>query len=290
MENQKFQMTGVLQRRNPVGTALPLMFDSPHSGNTYPTDFAHDCPRENIRWGEDAFIDELYETAPARGAWLLAAEFPRTYIDPNRGLEDLDPDMIDGSWPGDIRDNPKRDQGIGLVWRNAGAGVAFYQRKLSIEEVQARIDGYWQPYHAQMAEIAGEIQQRWGRRWHINCHSMPSPAFGKTLERDDMPKAEVVLGDREGGTCDGAFVEVVREAFEAEGLDVSVNEKFKGVELVRKFGDPANGCHSLQVELGRALYMDERRIEKNDGFKALHASVTRVIGKVADYVSAEIGA
>jgi N-formylglutamate deformylase len=287
MDNVDNHMPGVLTRRNPSGQALPLMFDSPHSGRIYPTDFNHDCPREKILWGEDSFIDELYGAAPIHGAWLLAAEFPRTYIDPNRALEDMDPTMVDGNWPGEVRDNPKSAEGIGLIWRNAGAGIAFYERKLTLVEAQARIDNYWRHYQNQMSDIAETISDRWGKRWHINCHSMYSNAFAETLGKANVPEEDIILGDRDGSTCSAEFTTLVAEAFQAEGLRVAVNKKFKGVELVRKWGDPANDCHSLQIEIDRRLYMDEWRIEKNAGFDAMQQSVTRVIGKIADYVKSQ---
>ena len=287
MADPDTHIPGVLALHEPRGDALPLMFDSPHSGNLYPDDFAHDCPRDKIRWGEDAFIDEVYAEAPDHGAWLLAAEFPRTYIDPNRALEDMDPGMVDGPWPGDVHDNPKSAEGIGLIWANAGAGVAFYDSKLAVDHVQARIENYWRPYHRHLEQVAETILARWGRRWHINCHSMYSEAFAETLERRDVPAEDIVLGSRDGTCCGPEFVAVIGDAFRAEGLSVAVNKTFKGVELVRKLGDPAAGCHSLQIEIDRRLYMDEWAIEKNSGFDELHAAVSRVVAAAAAYVRSE---
>lgn len=282
-------LPGVLKRFAPTGAAIPLMFDSPHSGNVYPADFNHDCPRDKIRWGQDSFVDELYAAAPTNGAWLLAAEFPRTYIDPNRALEDMDPALVAGDWPLPVRDNPKSVEGIGLIWQNGGGGVEIYAHKLGVDEVQARIDGYWRPYHAAMAEIAGDIYKRWGRRWHINCHSMYSAEFAAALGKANVPGEDIVLGNRDGETCDAAFVDVVAGAFRTEGLSVAVNERFKGVELVRAYGDPGAGCHSLQIEIDRRLYMDERRIEKSSGFADLQNAMDRVIATIAGYVRNETG-
>ena len=288
MREPDHHIDGVLRRFDPAGPALPLMFDSPHCGIRYPGDFGHDCPLDKILWGQDSFIDEIYAAAPEAGAWLVCADFPRTYIDANRALTDIDPTMLDGPWPGDVIANPKADQGIGLIWKNAGAGVDIYRRKLSVAEAENRIDGYWRPYHDELMAVAELIRARWGKRWHINCHSMFSPAFAATLGRDQVPAADVVLGDREGTTCDAGFVDVTKRAFEAEGLSVSVNERFKGVELVRKFGDPKAGCHSLQIELSRRLYMDEHRTRKSAGFDDLQGAVTRVIGTLARYVNDEV--
>lgn len=274
----------VLRRRAPVGRALPLMFDSPHSGVLYPKDFRHDCPRDKIRWAEDSFIDEIYGAAPAHGAWLLAAEFPRTYIDPNRGVEDMDPALVDGAWPHTVRDNPKAGEGIGLIWQNGGGGVEIYERKLTLAEVEGRIARYWKPYHDELGAIADGIAARWGRRWHVNCHSFYSTTFGTELRKANIPEEDVILGNRDGETCDAAFVDVVATAFRDDGLSVAVNKRFKGAEIIAKLGDPANRCHSLQIELGKGLYMDERRMVKSGDFPALRKTVNRVVGRIAEYV------
>jgi N-formylglutamate deformylase len=275
---------GVLTLSAPEGEALPLMFDSPHNGTAYPDDFNHDCPRAAIRWGEDSFIDEIYEAAPRHGAWLLAAGFPRTYIDPNRGLEALDPALIEGTWPHPTEVTPKTADGIGLIWQNGGAGVKIYDRLLSVAEVEHRIDACWRPYHAALTETIAGIMARHGQCWHVNCHSMFSVGFGTELGKKDIPVEDVVLGNIDGRTCGTEFTEVVAEAFRGQGLSVAVNKRFKGGEIVRKIGDPAAGCHSLQIELDRGLYMDERRMVKSADFAKLQGVVTAVIGRIADYV------
>ena len=280
-------LPGVLTLSAPDGAALPLMFDSPHSGIEYPADFTHDCPRAAIRWGEDSFIDEIYTAAPAHGAWLLAAHFPRTYIDPNRGLEAMDPSLVAGTWPHPVEINPKTADGIGLIWQNGGAGVHLYDHKLSIEDVEHRIDSYWRPYHEALIGTIAGLRAGHGRCWHVNCHSMFSVEFGTELGKKNIPDEDVVLGNLDGRTCSAEFTELVADAFRAGGLSVAVNKRFKGGEIVRKVGDPAGHCHSLQIELDRGLYMDERRMEKSADFAALQGVVTGVIARVAEYVAAE---
>ncbi|MEK9724341.1 MAG: N-formylglutamate amidohydrolase [Rhodospirillaceae bacterium] len=279
---------GVLRRFDPVGDALPLMLDSPHSGDVYPDDFGHACPRERILWGEDAFVDDLFDHAPGHGAWLLAAEFPRTYIDANRALKDLDPEMIAGGWPDPLEAGEKTARGIGLIWKRADDENLFYDRLLTQDEVRRRIDAYWQPYQDQMDHMAGTIIARWGRRWHVNCHSMYSPEFGAQLNRPYFPSTDIILGDRDGTTSGPEFTNVFAEALRDEGLSVAINDQFKGVELVRRYGDPADGCHSVQIEIDRGLYMDEWTITKKPDFGDLRAALDRVVGKLAAYVAAQL--
>jgi N-formylglutamate deformylase len=153
-----------------------LVLDSPHSGSHYPLDFRHACSRQALHVEEDTQIDHLWRPAIALGATLVAARFPRTYIDANRALEDLDPEMIDEHWPDPLVFGSKVRLGKGLVWRTLDSGAAVYDRLLSIDEVRHRIDNYWRPYHAVVAEAIDAAHSRHGRVLHLNCHSMPSVA------------------------------------------------------------------------------------------------------------------
>ena len=288
MSEPALHVPGVLKRFDPEGEPLPLMLDSPHSGNIYPDDFGHACPRERILWGEDAFVDELFDAAPAHGAWFLACQFPRTYIDPNRALVDLDATMIDGGWPDPVDVTEKTERGIGLIWKRADDVHEFYDRLLSRDEVRNRIETYWRPYQDQMDHMADTIRARWGRRWHVNCHSMYSPAYAAGLNNPYMPSTDIILGDRDGTTSGAAFTDAFAGFLREEGLSVAINDQFKGVELVRRYGNPAHDCHSVQIEIDRGLYMDEWKIIKKPGFRALRDSLARVVGKLAEYVRGQL--
>ena len=279
-----FKITNVLRRFDPLVEAIPLVLDSPHSGNDYPQEFNHILAQEQIRWGEDAFVDELFSNAPQYGAWLMAALFPRSFIDPNRDVIDLDATMIDGDWPDPVNMTEKTSKGIGLIWRRARPGLEFYDRKLTVAEVRHRIDTYWQPYHNEITQLIENAVQRWGKVWHINCHSMPSAAICKELGLDICPNTDIVLGNRDGTTANPEFTEALAAIMRAEGLSVAINDQLKGVELVRKFGAPDQGRNSIQIEINRGLYMDEYKISKSNNFAALQKTLDRVIGTISVYV------
>ena len=139
-----------------------------------------------------------------------------------------------------------------------------------------------------MDHMADTIRERWGRRWHVNCHSMYSPAYAAGLDNPYMPSTDIILGDRDGATSAIEFTNLFAEFLIDEGLSVAINDQFKGVELVRRYGDPVRNCHSVQVEIDRGLYMDEWNITRKPGFSALHESLNRVVGKLADYVSSQL--
>lgn len=262
---------------------VPLVFDSPHSGTQYPADFDSVVPHLTLRRAEDTHVEALYAAAPAHGAVLIAAEFPRSYIDTNRSLLDIDAALLDAPWPGPINASNKTEKGIGLVWRLLDTGEPIYRRKLSIAEVQHRIARYYAPYHKAVRDALNAAHKHYGAVWHINCHSMPAMSSLISDEGPGVARADFVLGDRDGTTCDPAFTTFVALTLRGMGYDVRVNDPYKGVELVRAFSDPAAHRHSLQIEINRKLYMNEETRERNAGFDALQANITRLIAAVARY-------
>jgi N-formylglutamate deformylase len=272
---------GVFLSRGPIGPALPLVLDSPHSGRDYPEDFGHAVPLALLRRAEDAFVDELIEGAPSHGATVLTALFPRAYIDPNRHEHEVDPAMLGEPWPHPIVTSEKADMGLGLVRRFIKGNVDIYDRPLGVDELLARIEGFHRPYVTELARLLDGAHAAHGAAWHVNCHSMRS-AGRKRGQR--IPRADIVLGDRGGASCDAGFTAFVAEAARELGYRVAINDPFKGAELVARFGRPHEARHSLQIEINRGLYMDEDRIEKRTDFAAFKHDMDHLIGAVADYV------
>jgi N-formylglutamate deformylase len=273
---------GVLFRRDPVAPEVPLVFDSPHSGTEYPEDFDHACAREMLRVAEDAWVDELYGPAPEYGATLIGALFPRSYLDTNRDAADIDEALLDAPWPGELRPTEKTRLGQGLVRRLARPGLPVYDRKLSVAEMQHRLAKYYEPYHAELQQTVDRLRRKFGVVWHVNCHSMP--ARGNEMSSDPgAERADFVLGDRDGTTCAPEFTDFVRRVLVGCGYAVKLNEPYKGVELVRRHGRPAENRHSLQIEVNRRLYMDEKRLEKNDHFATLAGDIRHLIEALASF-------
>jgi N-formylglutamate deformylase len=273
---------GVLRRDDPTGDIVPLVFDSPHSGVTYPDDFNHAAPFAVLRTAEDTWVDELYAAAPGCGATMLAAEFPRSYIDVNRDLGDLDPLLLDEAWPGKLNPGEKTKLGIGLIRRLARPGIPVYDRKLSVAEIKARIDAYYGPYHEALAAILDARHARFGAVFHVDCHSMASKGSEMTPD-GAVPRADFVIGDRDGTSCSRDFTDIVVTKLRAHGHDVRVNDPYKGVEILRRHGRPSEARHSLQIEINRNLYMDEVTREKSVGFAKLQAQIGDLIRTLADF-------
>jgi len=280
-------MSAPFVRHDPEGAAIALVLDSPHSGEWYPDDFDHAPPRALVRQAEDTHVARLWRAAPTLGATLIEARFPRAYIDANRSLADIDPDLLADPWPVPLSPSRKTQQGIGLVWRLARGGVPMYSRKLASSEVRERVDRYWRPYHAALTTTLDARHGEFGGVWHLNCHSMP--AVGDVLSDDPgHERADFVLGDRDGTTCEPEFTQCIAASVREMGYSVALNDPYKGVELVRKHGRPAENRHSLQIELKRTLYMDEQTLEPNAGYARLERDLARLLATLANYLRSRV--
>lgn len=289
--NSPGSMTGsatagpVMVARALPGARLPIVCDSPHSGTVYPEDFDASVPLALLRRGEDTHVEALWADAPRHGATLIAATFPRTYIDPNRSLTDLDPAMLSAPWPGEaLAPGPKSKLGFGLVWSRLSAERPIYERALSPAEVQGRIDRCWRPYHAALQAAIDEAVHTHGCVWHLNLHSMPNDAYERLGIASDHPLADFVLGDRDGSTCEPGFVQLVAETLRGFGYTVAINDPYKGVELIGRIGQPRLHRHSLQIEIRRPLYMDEASRERNAGFEPMRAHLSALMERIAAHV------
>jgi N-formylglutamate deformylase len=242
--------------------STPLVLDSPHSGTSYPQDFGSACDLATLRRAEDTHVEKLYAFAPPMGAAWIEAHFPRSYLDANRDTTELDTTLLDGEWDQPLATDPavlsKVRLGKGLIWKFTDEGLPIYQRLLSVDEVRGRIERCWRPYHAAVAAAIDAAHARHGYSIHINCHSMPAVAGSHATEFPGQEHADFVIGDRDGSTASPALSGLVCEHLRAQGFGVDYNHPYKGVELVRRYGDPAAHRHSIQIEINRRLYMDEQ--------------------------------
>ncbi|MCB9981299.1 MAG: N-formylglutamate amidohydrolase [Rhodospirillales bacterium] len=273
---------------------LPLVFDSPHSGDRYPNDFDFACDRLTLESAEDKYVEDLFAAAPHHGITFLHAHFPRSYIDVNRAAEDIDTELLSEEWSGpfEIAPSSRSHAGIGLIRRLVRPGVPVYNRSLSTEEILHRLNTCYHPYHDALEALINETHYNFGQVWHINCHSMPStsayPRHGIGLVGNRAKPVDFVLGDRDGTACDPDFTRALRDFLKGLGYTVSINDPFKGVELVEKYSSPAAGFHSLQLEINKSLYMDEDTLEKTSNYNALKNDLEKMIQFCASYVESRL--
>jgi N-formylglutamate amidohydrolase len=256
------------------------VFSSPHSGSDYGPGFlaASSLTPLQLRSSEDAFVDELYAAVPAAGAPLLAARVPRACLDLNRAPDDLDPALIAGASRRFL--NARVAAGLGVIPRVVGEGRPIMIGKLSLAEAERRIATFWHPYHDRLRALLGAAREAFGAAILFDCHSMPHDALNAApLIRGRRP--DVVLGDRFGVACDRWVMDAAAEAFAAEGFTVARNAPFAGGYITQAYGRPQSGVHALQIEIDRALYMDEVRIERSADFAAVVARVSRVVAALS---------
>ena len=258
-----------------------VVFSSPHSGQDYPEDFiaASALGAAMLRSSEDAFVDDLFAPATAFGAPLLTARLPRAYVDLNRAPDELDPALI--------RDvpraahNPRISSGLGVIPRVVAGARAIYSGKLSRAEAETRLAAVWQPFHTALRQMMAETHARFGEVILIDCHSMPHEAI-ESHTRPGRPRPEVVLGDRYGAAAAPGIIDRVEAAFAAAGFRVGRNSPFAGAYIAQAYGRPSAGHHVVQVEIDRALYMDEGRIRPLADFEGFRSRMIPVVAELCD--------
>lgn len=257
-----------------VGEAGGMVFASPHSGGWLPNDMGvmADLSWMTLRSAEDVEVDRLVSSGPGLGVPLIEARVSRAYVDLNRAPDELDPALIDGV-EGSL--SAKVAAGYGVLPRRAGDGSPLYARRLSASEAAARIARVHTPYHAALAELMREARDRHGTALLLDWHSMPSRAAGGPRGPD------VVLGDRHGASCTAGVTRRLRSLFEGVGWRVGLNQPYAGGHSTQLWGRPADGFQAVQIELNRALYLDEATVEQSADFGRCRAVLTRVIAEFA---------
>ena len=266
----------------PARHSVPFIFTSPHSGRCYPASLLAKSRLDplTLRRSEDAYVDELFGGVTALGAPLLAAQFPRAYLDANRGSAELDRAMFDSPLPVPVdRPGPRVVAGLGVIPRIVRDGAEIYRGKLASTEAQTRLAGLYTPYHQALAGLIAETRARFGVAIVIDCHSMPSA----------LAVPDVVLGDRYGASAGAGLTARAEAAFAGAGFSVARNTPYAGGHTTVRYGRVDEGCHVLQIEINRALYLDEEHVTKRPGFMILRARLERVMADLVAMPLSSIG-
>ena len=275
----------IIELQEPGALRLPLVVASPHSGADYPADFlaSSRLDRLALRRSEDSFVDELFGAAPSLGAPLLSARFPRAYLDVNREAWELDPAMFAEPLPRFVNAaSPRVRMGLGTIARIVANDTEIYAGKLSFFEAQRRIETLYHPYHRVLCRLIAETEAIFGGCLLIDCHSMPSAA-SPTGGREP---ADIVLGDCHGTACGRPILEAARGFFRERGFTVTVNAPYAGGFTTGHYGRPRRHRHALQVEINRALYMDERSYQRKPGFAPLAQALAEFILRLGTAIEA----
>src|ERR1700761_6603712 len=254
----------------PATWRAPIIFNSPHSGSVYPDDFleASRIDLASLRRSEDSFMDELIEGLSGRGFPIVTVNFPRSYVDVNREPYELDPRMFLGRLPSFANTRSMRVAGgLGTIPRVVGDGQEIYRERLAVDDALARIETLYKPYHRALRRLIHRVPQSCGTFVVVDCHSMPSIG----VSRDEPRRPDMVIGDRYGTSCAAQLPEMVEETMSRLGYSVGRNKPYAGGFITEHYGNPASGLHTIQLELNRAVYMDERRRERGPRFAQVAA-------------------
>lgn len=264
-----------------AGRTGPLVFASPHSGRCYPDDLraASRLKELQLRRSEDAYVDELISAAPDYGVPLIRARYARAYVDLNRSAEELDPTMFVDELPGmpTIR-TARVAAGLGAIARVVAEGQEIYARKLTSTDAEIRLEGVYRPYHAALADLINRARTAHGVAILLDWHSMPSAA---ARAAPGPGGCDIVLGDRYGAACDGLLTRRVEHWLQGFGYRVARNAPYAGGYTTEHYGAPRQGVHALQIELNRALYMDEATLTPGDGLHDLRGNLSRLTEQLA---------
>ncbi|MDE0781263.1 MAG: N-formylglutamate amidohydrolase, partial [Alphaproteobacteria bacterium] len=271
----------------------PLVFSSPHSGRDYPVEFlaSSQLDAKAIRRSEDSFVDELFAQAPNLGAPLLKALFPRAFVDPNREPYELDPSMFADPLPEFVNRRSSRvAAGLGTIARVVANGAEIYSCKLDFDEANARIERYYRPYHDALEDLIAHTQSMFGTCILIDCHSMPS--IGGPMENDAGRRRQVdfILGDAHGRSCARPLTMLVEETLRGMGYSVVRNTPYSGGFITRNYGHPERGVHALQIEINRALYMNETTFERTEGLAQVARNMSVLTERLVELEPAALAA
>jgi N-formylglutamate amidohydrolase len=271
---------GLFLRYEPAAAAVPLIVDVSRSGREYPREYRSPLPFTTVHDNVSMYVEDLYAGAPQTGATLLYCMFPNTWVDVNRDELDMDPAVVDGRWPVELKPTPRTLEGLGLVKSKSRYGEPFQERKLAVAEIEERLAKYYRPYHAELKRIVENLHARFGVLRQISCHCMS--AVGAPTHPDaGKPRPDFCISDLKGTTSSPDFLDLIVATLKNMGYRVGINDPYVGNVLIGRHGNPARGFDSVQIEVNKQLFMDTQTFRKTSGFAKLKADIDKLLGTVA---------
>ena len=271
---------GLYLRYEPVAEPLPLIVDVSRSGREYPPEYRSPLPFTTVHDNVSMYVDELYGGAPRVGATLLYCVFPNTWIDVNRDELDMDPAVVEGSWPVELKPTRRTLEGLGLIKSRSRYGEPFQERRLAVAEIEERLARYYRPYHAELKRIVEDLHARFGVVRQISCHCMS--AVGAPTHPDaGKPRPDFCISDLHGKTASPAFLALIVDTLKSFGYSVGINDPYIGNVLIGRHGNPARGVDSVQIEVNKKLFMDTQTFRATAGLAKLQADIDKLLAVVA---------
>ena len=272
----------------PAQWRAPIIFNSPHSGSVYPREFLNASRIDIValRRSEDSFMDELIGGLSDRGFPVVRVNFPRSYVDVNREPYELDPRMFNGRLPSFANTRSMRVAGgLGTIPRVVGDGQEIYRERLGVDDALTRIEALYKPYHRALRRLINKAHHAFGTVILVDCHSMPSIG----MSREEPRRPDVVIGDRYSTSCAPLLPDIVEDTMVGLGYSVGRNKPYAGGFITEHYGNPVSGLHTIQIEINRAIYMDERLRERSARFNQIAADFAVMADALATIPLADLG-
>ena len=265
----------------PAKTPTPVLVEVPHSGLQVPSEIESEikaAPSAVLR-DSDMYVDRLYARAPQNGATLLVSRVSRYVVDLNRGPDEVDLAAVPRHPK--ARHIPAR----GVVWRAGSDGTPLLRAPLTVEQFSRRLELFYEPYHQKLKEVASQIHRRHGQVMILAAHSMPSSGR-RRLGGRQIRRADIVPGTRGRSTADERIIDLIEAHFREAGLSVKHDEPYRGGWTTSCYGAPRRGQHAVQIELNRALYVDEQTSEiKKGDFAQLQMVLDRLVSRLGELLN-----
>ena len=285
-DNHQGQLISPFEIMSPETQKIPFVYSSPHSGKLYPPEFIKTSRLElkSLRGSEDCYVDELFSAAPNVGAPLIKAIFPRVFIDANREPYEFDPSMFLEPLPDfATTSSTKISAGLGTIAKVVSHGERIYSEKLHLSDALNRVNNYYLPYHNSLEKLINITKENFGCCTLIDCHSMPSNKIGNGGRNNKSP-ADIVLGDNHGRSANKVLVNEIMDFFVSQGLSVKINDPYPGGYTTSNYGKPQTGVQAIQIEINRALYMDEKSLKRNEGFLETKNIMDRLVSHLSKLI------
>ena len=271
---------GLFLRHEPLVEPAPLLVDVSRSGREYPKTYRSPLPFTTVHDNVSMYVEDLWAGAPGVGATLLYCCFPNTWVDVNRNELDMDPDVVEGSWPVPLKPTARTLEGLGLIKTKSRYGEPFQERRLTVTEIEERLSDYYRPYHAELKRLVEDMHRRFGRLTQISCHCM-SATGAPTHPDAGKPRADFCVSDINGRTASKQALGLVVDTLKSFGYSVSVNDPYIGNELIGRHGNPARGIDSIQVEINKKLFMDVKTFRSTEGLARVKADLDQLLAVLA---------
>ena len=262
----------------------PIVVTSPHSGRYYPENFlqASRLSAHDLRQSEDMYVDDLFGDAPNFGVLMISARYPRSFVDLNRSPNEIDPDLVADDLPVHREQSlPRVQAGLGTIPRIVAEDTPIYEDKLALADIRQRLQDIYHPFHSNLEAEISTLRDDYGATLLVDAHSMPSLATRNTAPRNRSAQIDIVLGTCHGRSCSDRVTDFISQYFRRSGYTIALNRPYAGGYITSHFGRPSDRNHAVQIEINRALYMNEASYEKSPNFESLKTDLTGLIAALS---------